>query len=161
MKRALILTALLLGALLLVNHYRQQSPAAVLSRYPQTPYFTQIVNSHLYVSARDKTLVLSEDRFDKTLRGGFSCSIRRGGERVCWAGSELWGSGRELPKQSAAQLAAIRSILSDMPPTLSTPDPKNLLIIGYWHNGQWATRIYDNSRLPWQLKQIHKIVYAR
>ena len=41
---ALFMLAVLM-ALLIANRFRQQSPIAVLSRYPKTPYFTWVVSA--------------------------------------------------------------------------------------------------------------------
>ena len=140
--------AFTLAALLVSNTYRLQSPAAVLSHSPKTPYFMRVVDSHLQPSASRKTLVFAEDSFGKTLNGGVGCSIARNGEHSCWAGSGIWDSGRSLPRQSAAQLDAIRAVLDDMPPTTARPAPENLLIVGCWHDGEWTMQIYDESCLP-------------
>ena len=45
-----------------------------------------------------------------------------------------------------------------MPPTLNQPKPENLLIVGFWCNGQWTAQIYDKSHLPWQMTRIHEII---
>ncbi len=155
---AAIFAALLLGALLFANHQRQQSPFVVLGSYPKTPCFTGIVNSHLHPSAYTTTVVLSEDSFDRTLESGLGCSITRDGNRECWAGSQLWGSGHVGPNQSTVQLDAIRAVLRDMPTTISRPAPENLLIVGYWQDEKWTTQIYDKSRLPWRIKRLRTIM---
>ncbi len=160
MKRIALLSLLplALGALLLTNQRRQQTPAVILSRYPQTETLKMAIQSYLKAANPNPNVVFAQATFDETLNSTVDCAITEDGARSCWAGSGIWSSGREGPNQSAAQLDAIRAVLRDMPTTISRPAPENLLIVGYWQDGKWTTQIYDKSRLPWRIKRLHAIM---
>lgn len=149
------LPALLLSALWVIVHYRQQDSAYVLSRYRQTPYFRRAVDAYLHPTPHNKTLVFSKIWFDRTLNSSTGCETTLDGHSSCYHWSDIWGSGAGEHDFSPAQLAALKTLLKKMPLSQRQPAPQNLLLVGFWENGRWTTRIYDKSRLPAAIKLIH------
>lgn len=66
-------------------------------------------------------------------------------------------SNRDL-KYTPGQVPALQKALSQMPPSAPKPTLDNLLIVSFWHNQTWTTRIYDRSNLPPQIVKIHQIL---
>lgn len=157
--------AVLLVALLLVNHRRRQDPVYILSQYAPNGLLDVVIASHSQpVSGsgqklnRKATLIYSS-WFDQQAQSISQNWVGQNGKTEYWQSTGADTIGTSPRPLSARRLAWIQTLLPTLPPGAATPPAlSNLLIVSFWRDGQWTTRLYDRSNLPPQVVQIYQIL---
>ncbi len=142
-------SAILLGALWLANHKRQQTPAYILSRYPPSANMTYVIEHHLRPA---NAVIFRSDWFDRDTTGSaMGCETQSDGSETCAIYSENLASTLGVSGRSPADLARFQTILRALPPGETAPPLHRLLIVSLRDGPTWTTRIYDRAHLPPQI----------
>ncbi len=150
--------ALLIAALLLANHRRQQTSAYILGRYQKSATLDWVRDRHLRNAAN---AIFVADWFDdQTTETAKGCSIGRSGNRICSIYSLTpmkRSQGTSTSTIPPARLASFQKALRQLPPGQTFAPPLARLLALSFHDGaRWQTRIYDRSRLPQQFFRLNE-----
>ena len=177
MKRIIALLglfALLIAALLWVNDQRKQTPAYILSQYPQTQTIKTLTSCHLqnlmiFTDASKQVdignLIFFSTWFVNQPKPSLVMHNLVDGNGVT-AISRIVSEDTSLVLQTEnsnltnAQLSALRASFQNLPPSQPHPTLSNLYILSFRDRdgyGDWTTRIYDKSKLPPEIVEAHKI----
>jgi hypothetical protein len=123
--------------------------------YPEIEDFRVVVHSH----AR-------RERMDKAQVAFYSTWFLNGNPHVPM-GTIVYEDGsvrtyaRSRWKQPAnVDLQLLSATVRQLPGTASGVALANLMIVSFRHDGKWQTRLYDRTKLPPELLEIHKLVHS-
>ncbi len=173
------LSTLLIAALLWVNNQRKQTPAYILSQYPQTQTIKTLTSNHLQnlmISTDasmnvdignliffstwfvdEKALLVMHNLVDGDGRNGISRIYE---DKTLTRSPPLSIQQTENSQLTPTQLSALRQLLQKLPPSQPHPALKDLYILSFRNRqgyGDWTTCIYDKSKLPPKIVEAHKI----
>ena len=166
--RWLIVPTLCLLALLMLDGYRRQTPAYILAHYPHDQTFDNVVANHLddadFLPNSPRQAVFLAAWFDGESSAYPSrCFVRQNGKGEFFVQHNR--SPVEITEQSnlefqfdSVQVAAMHNLLVDLSPNAPAPPLDELLILSFWHNRKWTTRVYNRAQLPVEVARLYQIV---
>ena len=164
----LLVPALLFVVIAVVDNHRRQTPAYILAHYPHDQTFGNVVANHLdnpkFAPNSPREAVFLAAWFDaQTPAWPSRCFVRRNGEGEFWVQHNAspmdirTNSNRDFQFDSS-QLAAMSKLLRALPPSAKMPLLDDLLMLSFWENQKWTTRIYNRSQLPVEVVRLYRIV---
>ncbi len=155
-----IFAALLLGALLIANHKRQQTPTYILGQYSRSANFDLITEHHL---RHAPDMVFTADWFDTdNTADSKGCRIDQAGARTC----EIIAANRSQAMSASSipipRLIRFQKALSQLPAGETVAPPlKRLFVVSFRDGPGWTTRIYDRAKLPAQLFRLSEFQFFK
>jgi hypothetical protein len=136
---------------------------AAFNGYPADPALDQIIDLHVQAGRepREARVLLTSWLQDGTTNGVVQfCSVRPDGHTTSYSWVRDVSTSiprvKDLPPQT---LQLLQQALATLPPT-QRPPIANMLIVSFWYNGQWQTRLYDRTRRPEGMSTVFALTGA-
>jgi hypothetical protein len=124
---------------------------AAFNGYPADPALDQVIDLHVQAGRepREARVLLTSWLQDGTTNGVVQfCSVRPDGHTThyTWVRDVSTSIPRvkDLPPET---LGLLQQALATLPAS-QHPSIANMLIVSFWYNGQWQTRLYDRTKRP-------------
>jgi hypothetical protein len=159
---AAVLAVVACGLLAACGGGPQYPRPATFAGYPADPALDKIVATHVEAPTDKQQRILMTTWFQDGTPAGASlfCSVTPEGR--CSTYSYIPNvefrapRKRELPPETVALL---RDALASLPVS-QTPPLANMLIVSFWKDGQWQTRLYDRTNRPAGVSTIFGLTNA-
>lgn len=141
----------------------QYNRPAVFQGYPADPALDRIVDMHVEAgrNPREARLLLTTWFQDGTPSGSSQiCSVRPSGRLTTYQYvHEMSLTPPRVSDLPPETLSLIQTALATLPPT-QHPALANMLIVSYWLDGKWQTRLYDRTRRPPGMSTVFELTGA-